>query len=119
MENRQAGTWVFDDYPTYEEWIAQFDRSVPADLAKLEPAHFGHLPVWSEGNIFLKGAKPSRHDRNTGGAACRLITSDILGKAFEPEQRFENADGSSIVFDTDYYGNKREGKIIPGPFATL
>lgn len=119
MENRQVGTFVFDEYPAFEEWDGQFDRSVPADLARLEPVHFGHLPVWSEGNIFLKGAKPSRHDKDTGGKACRLITSDILGKAFEPEQRFENADGSAIVFDTDYYGNKREGRIIPGPFAQL
>ncbi len=119
MENRQAGTWVFDEYPSFEEWDAQFDRSQLADLAKLEPVHFGHLPVWSEGNVFLKGAKPSRHDKDIGGKACRLITSDILGKAFEPEQRFENADGSAIIFDRDYYGNKREGRIIPGPFATL
>ena len=27
-----------------------------------------------------------------------IITSDILGKAFEPEQRFEERDGSDIVF---------------------
>lgn len=119
MENRQVGTFVFDEYPTYDEWAAQFDRSKYADVVALEPVHFSHLPVWSEGNIFLKGAKPSRHDKTTDGSSCRLITSDILGQAFEPEQRFESADGSAIVFDTDYYGEKREGKIIPGPFAAL
>jgi hypothetical protein len=48
-----------------------------------------------------------------------MITSDILGKAFEPEQRFEAPDGSDIIFDTDYYGNKRTGEIVPGPFASL
>ena len=48
-----------------------------------------------------------------------MITSDILGKAFEPEQRFESPDGSDIIFDTDYYGDVREDLIIPGPFARL
>ena len=115
-ENRKAGTWVFDEYPTYDEWISQFDFSRPADMGKLEKAHFGHLPVWCEGNVYLKGAVPSRHE--TDGPR-RIITSDILGKAFEPDQRFENPDGSEIVFDTDFYGKKRSGAIIPGPFAEL
>ena len=115
-ENRKAGTWVFDEYPTYDEWISQFDFSRPADMGKLEKAHFGHLPVWCEGNVYLKGAVPSRHE--TDGPR-RIITSDILGKAFEPDQRFENPDGSEIVFDTDFYGKKRSGAVIPGPFAEL
>ena len=24
-ENRKVGTWMFDEYPTYDEWISQFD----------------------------------------------------------------------------------------------
>ena len=24
-ENRTVGTWMFDEYPTYDEWISQFD----------------------------------------------------------------------------------------------
>lgn len=46
-----------------------------------------------------------------------LITSDVLGKAFEPEARFENPDGSDIIFNTDYAGNHRGESICPGPFA--
>lgn len=130
LENRKTGTFVFDEYPSYGEWIAQFDFSKPADLIKLEPVHFSHLPVWAEGNVFLYGAKPSRHDAggtvkdnnvclklDTESVSCRLIDSDVLGRAFEPDQRFEEPDGSAIVFDTDFNGAKRCGKIIPGPFA--
>ena len=113
-ENRKAGTWVFDDYPTFEEWYSQFDFTRPADMAELEKAHFGKLPVWSEGNLYLDGAAPCRHETASG---CRMITSDILGKAFEPDQMFENPDGTEIVFDTDFFGNKRTGKIVPGPFS--
>ena len=46
-----------------------------------------------------------------------IITSDVLGKAFEPEQRFENPDGTEIVFNRDYFGNPRGVDTIPGPFA--
>ena len=48
---------------------------------------------------------------------CRIITSDTLGMAFEPEERFENPDGSDIIFDADYYGNKRGELPVAGPFA--
>ena len=34
-------------------------------------------------------------------------------------QRFEAADGSTIVFDSDFYGNHRGARVLPGPFATL
>ena len=46
-----------------------------------------------------------------------MVNSDMLGEAFEPEQRFENPDGSSIVFDRDYFGNERSIRVLPGPFA--
>ena len=147
IENRKVGTDVWDEYPTYEEWIAQFDMDTDTpDMAKLEPAHEGHLPVWSEGNVYFNGAKAYRAEKNglvdtqhkvsvkiektadgwqlrTGlydaleEMNCRMISSDTLGKAFEPEQRFENPDGSPITFDTDFLGEHRSTGIIPGPFA--
>ena len=48
---------------------------------------------------------------------CGIITSDILGCAFEPEQRFESPDGTEIIFDSDYFGDHRGTKALPGPFA--
>ena len=53
-----------------------------------------------------------------GSFTADLITTDVLGKAFEPQQRFEDRDGNDIIFDTDYFGAKRTS-IIPGPFAGL
>ena len=47
-----------------------------------------------------------------------MINTEILGKAFEPEQPFENPDGTPIRFDTDYFGNHRGVHVIPGPFAS-
>ena len=36
----------------------------------------------------------------------------------EPEQLFENPDGTPIRFDTDYFGNHRGVEVLPGPFAS-
>ena len=46
-----------------------------------------------------------------------MIDSDTLGKAFEPEARYENPDGTAIRFDTDFLGEHRGTEVIPGPFA--
>lgn len=47
----------------------------------------------------------------------QTITSDTLGFAFEPEQRFETPEGEGIVFDRDFYGRKRPQNPVPGPFC--
>ncbi len=47
-----------------------------------------------------------------------IINSDILGCAFEPEERYENPDGTAIMFDRDYLGEHRGVSTIPGPFAS-
>ncbi|MBO4863340.1 MAG: right-handed parallel beta-helix repeat-containing protein [Eubacterium sp.] len=143
-EYGHVGTSCFDIFPTYEDWIDQFNIGKEPDMMKLANGHFGHLPVWIEGNAYFNGAteyaKESSKFVNTSDKAeiefdadtktlktnvysllkdfsDSLITSDVLGKAFEPEQRFENPDGSEIIFDEDYFGKKRDDVILPGPFA--
>ncbi len=51
------------------------------------------------------------------GFSDSVITSETLGVAFEPEERFENPDGTVIVFDRDYHGTHRGMNTLPGPFA--
>ena len=148
FDYNQAGTAAFDIFPTYEEWIAQFNIGKEPDMKGLGKAHFGHLPVWIDGNAYFNGANVFAKEKknfinDTDKAFFELtaaedgsfsvntnvyellqdyrvdiIDSDVLGKAFEPEQRFENPDGSTIHFDTDYFGRRRYGKnAYPGPFA--
>ena len=147
-ENRIVGTWTFDEYPSFDEWNANFDFSRPANMMELEKVHFGHLPVWSEGNVYLAGAKAWSKEVNglvvdntpadvkvelvekdgkyyldtnvyefLGSFGSRMINTEVLGKAFEPEQYFENPDGTPIQFDSDYFGDHRGTEVIPGPFA--
>ena len=47
-----------------------------------------------------------------------IINTDILGEAFEPEQRFEMPNGDSIIFNEDYFGNHRGTSTVAGPFAS-
>ena len=47
-----------------------------------------------------------------------MISTESLGLAFEPEQAFENPDGTPIIFDKDYFGNHRPITPAPGPFAS-
>ncbi len=141
-----TGTAPLDIFPTYEEWIANFKMDEEPDMGPLATYHFGHLPVWLSGNAYFNGATVCKHEKNClidkdakievklvekDGKYCLetnvydylkefktgIINSDILGCAFEPEQRFENPDGSEIIFDRDYFGAHRGTSAMPGPFA--
>ncbi len=149
VENRQVGTWCWDSYPTYDEWIAQFDMDEPYPIMnKHEGPHFGHLPVWIDGNAYFEGARAYNKEKNifvddSGSVqvdvvekedgswfldtniydvmkefTADMISTDTLGKAFEPQQKFEEPDGTPIVFDSDYFGDHRGTEVIPGPFAS-
>ena len=111
----------------------------------MQDYHFGKLPCWVDGNAYFNGAKSWKNEGNKymgpdgayvelveedgkyfiktniyellGDWTTAIIDSDVLGEAFEPEQRFENPDGSTIVFNRDYFGNERHLTAVPGPFA--
>lgn len=145
--NFDVGTFVYDEYPTEEEWKAQFDGYCGMNSDSRYPnRYYTALPVWSEGNVYLGGAKPWKHEKNAladdsftphislaedadgihlqtniydhlSAAQCRVISSTTLGMAFEPEERFENPDGSEIIFNRDYHDEHRGTAVLPGPFA--
>ena len=142
--NLIAGTIPYDNYMTEEEWEKEFEGycgmgSMPSDR------YYIPLPVWTGGNVYFNGAKPISKEKDfyedkeheikieliTDGKDwkldtnlfeylpqnCSMINTETLGMAFEPEQCYENPDGSEIVFDTDIYGNKRTDRIAAGPVA--
>ncbi len=142
-----VGTAPFDIFPSYEEWYVPFAEGAAPNMGGLAQAHFGHLPVWVGGNAYFNGATVSKHDQHflaeeKGQVSvsleekdgkwmlktnvydflkdfrCAIVSSSSLGKAFEPEQRFENPDGTDILFEEDYLGGHRGVNALPGPFAS-
>ena len=138
-----VGTAPFDIFPTYEEWISNFMMDREPDMGPLAKYHFGHLPVWLAGNAYFNGATVCKHEKDKlvgktkakislkngvlksnlagliGDYKTGVITTALLGAAFEPEQKFENRDGTDIIFNEDFFGNHRGTHVIPGPFAEL
>jgi hypothetical protein len=142
----EVGTAPFDIFPTYEDWYKPFDTEGLPDMGALSEPHFGHLPVWVAGNAYFNGSTVSKHEKGgyvdkkskvtvelvekNGSYTLKtnvlskvkdfrvgILTSDALGLAFEPEQRFENPDGTDIIFDRDYSGGHRGVSAMPGPFT--
>ena len=52
-------------------------------------------------------------------STAATICTDTLGMAFEPEMKYENPDGSPIVFNYDYFDNPRGVNPVPGPFEGM
>lgn len=95
------------------------------------------LPVWMGGNVFLKGARPSKHEASpliepdfdpgkqlvekadglylkfgfdktwTNERTRKLVTTALLGRTAISHLPYEQPDGSPIRIDTDYLGDPR------------
>jgi len=106
------------------------------------------LPVKAENNLYLNGAVPYKNgvnelvsnnfradirveekangiylyidlDTEFVNRIEKIINSFDLGEAMVPEAGFENPDGTPIIFNTDYFNEKREkSNNAPGPFVT-
>ena len=140
-----CGTKPYDGYPTAEEYFAQFTPETAVDhLGK--DIYYSHLPVYTGGNVYFNGAAPCDREKNYKVDSEHTITitlkeedgryrletnlydyvpkfetpfvsTETLGEAFEPEQKFESPDGSPIIFNRDYFGKTRDMQPLPGPFA--
>ena len=132
-----VGLRAYDEYPGPDDkfWEQPFS---PRMLS-------AHLPCSVRNNLYLNSARPSAIDegalekaeagirietdpaRGTAsltidpkalrGLSTVIVTSDLLGKAYHAEERFEEEDGSGFIFDRDYFGSPRPMENpMPGPF---
>jgi len=114
---------------------------------KLSALDSSVLPYFCAGNVFTAGTQPSKFDTNallkpefdssvkltetpdgwylqiiedkawSIEASRKLTTTKLLGKAVVSNQPFENADGSALRLNTDYFGKLRnKSNPFPGPF---
>lgn len=96
------------------------------------------LPVWMDGNVFLRGAVASRHEADplvvprldvghrfveqddglvlevdmdaawTSGRQRMLVTTSLLNSTAIGHLRYENADGTPVSIHQDYFGKGRD-----------
>lgn len=141
-----VGTKPFDGYPTFEEYKELFFGQDQKFGMYGSAKYYGHMPLYTGGNVYFNGAQPFDKEENyqkvegpnvsvslkeengswrletdlyeyLPGFDTPFVSTELLGEAFEPEQKFENPDGTPIVFDRDYFGEKRGVQPLAGPFA--
>lgn len=144
LNNFICGTVPYNKFPAPAEYFALFKGSAVKRFGSKD-IYYDHLPVYLGGNAYFNGARPCDNeafchvdkdhkislyiDEEDGRFTIHTnlyeflprgftvpISTQTLGAAFEPEQRFENPDGSAISFDTDYFGRKRGRYPVSGPF---
>lgn len=104
------------------------------------------LPVAMDGNVYLNDAVPSRHEPDAKvykqegikvevhpaqgkvriqisepallrGASPMVVTTDLLGKTYHADMKYEHPNSTPYRFDADFFGNKRpDADVTPGPF---
>ena len=142
--NVRTGLDPYDGCPTEAQWKKQFEGYCGMGAAPSDK-YYSPLPVWAGGNVYCNGARPCKQETDAvcvpgkvslalteqegkwrlvtdlydklPATACTPVDTDRLGMAFEPEQRFENPDGSPLRLDRDFTGAQRSGAVLPGPFA--
>ncbi|SFB71404.1 right-handed parallel beta-helix repeat-containing protein [Butyrivibrio sp. YAB3001] len=143
MNNFICGTCPYNSYPSAAEYFKTFQNGNNSENGSKDH-YYDHLPVYMAGNAYFNGARPCENEKchvdldhkisfyvaEDGGRytlhtnlyeylprnIATMVNSEVLGTAFEPEQRFENPDGTEIVFDRDYFGRKRGIFPVAGPF---
>lgn len=144
--NIEAGLHIYDDYPLEEEYMFMFtDEGTKKTSWGRRYNYNSHLPMYVSGNVYFNGAKPYKKEKmncvDTKNKVyfqlveengrykidtnlyefmpemdTEFISTEMLGKAFEPEQKFENPDGTPIRIEEDYFGERRAQHPTPGPF---
>ena len=144
--NPYVGTFKYEGYPDWEQYVSMFEGYCGMGAAGDRDKYYYKLPVWAAGNVYFGGARPMSCEKdavskqeivlklteeddevfletNLGEALKAgnqaIVSTATLGEAFEPEEKFENPDGSPIVFDEDYFGAHREIRPLAGPFACV
>jgi len=137
-----VGTKPYDGYPTAEEYFSRFTTYFKRGDRDI---YYDHLPLYCGGNVYIGGAAKCDADKDgieideavrldlveqdgvyrletdlydkLSAWSTAVVTTETLGEAFEPEQKFESSDGTPIIFDADFFDRRRTSCPMPGPFA--
>jgi hypothetical protein len=113
------GLWVYDqrEFPLYAGGNAFFAGARPyyKEQAPLRLPGAHPMPSVREegGSVYLQFPQPPELLKQR----TQVVTTEFLGRTKVAGLPYENADGSPLVIDTDYFGRKRDPRNpAPGPF---
>ncbi|MHB1036856.1 MAG: right-handed parallel beta-helix repeat-containing protein [Pirellulales bacterium] len=122
----------------------RFYNNLVVQRGNLSPYDAATMPVWMAGNVFLKGAKASKHEKDpllkpdfdpairlvekpdgmhleitldkawASEHGRKLVTTELLGKASIPQLPYERPDGRPLRIRRDYFGKPRS-ETNPAP----
>jgi len=125
---------------THEELVALGDAAKDIFIGNAV------LPVSIEGNVYVNNAIPSIHEPSAKsyeqqaisievnaaagkvnihitepqmlcGASPMVISTDLLGKTYHADMKYEEPDCTPYRFDSDFMGTRRpDANVTPGPF---
>ncbi len=136
-EQSDIGTANYNDYPDIQSWG---NRDEPLVLDENNP-----LPVDICSNMYFNNSKPYIKEKDacivegslvnisvteqdghfylntniynaSADFKADIITTQRLGKAFQPDASFEDGDGNEIVFNTDFIGDVGNTDMQKGAF---
>lgn len=140
-----AGDTIVIGDGVYREWINPKNGGTDDTLATLKKP----IPVIIKNNAYFNNTRPYNKEENPyvnkkfrakinvteedghyylntnlgdilNDLPCGdIVTTDILGKAFEPNQKFENRDGSPIKVNSDLMNEPRKDKVKAGAFEKI
>ena len=134
-----TGTFLYDGYSDItEDTFTNINDNQSAGLEMTLPVDIHH-------NLYLNGAKAYFKERaamaigekaefsveqrgndwyfraelseNIFSKFVPEVNTDTLGVAFQPNQRFENPDGSDLTVNESFFGGTREAVSAAGPFV--
>jgi hypothetical protein len=115
------GLWVYDqrEFPLFTGGNVYLAGARPyfkePDALKLPQVQTTPAILSERGSVFLRMAFGSELSK----AATQRITTEVLGRSKVTGLPFENADGTPVIIDYDYFGNKRSAsRPYPGPFES-
>jgi hypothetical protein len=104
---------------------SRFYNNLLAGKATLKVYAAREFPIFEAGNITLTERPAILEQAGSGfvpiaaftNAETKPVTTELLGKARVPGLPYENADGTALRIDYDYFGAKRT-KFTAGPFES-
>ena len=120
QDKKRAEDFAALQLPVYIAFNLYYNKALPFEREENNIVDPTHNPTASIEQLGKKFFLKININKSYKKLETKLITTAILGSAFQTETPFENMDGSKMIFNTDFLNNLRSSKSPKaGPFELL